>query len=162
MEAVRASILTETAQADELDEEAVAEETSEAEATATPAAVTPEPTATQADVVEYTVQSGDWIWKIARNFGVDPEEIIDLNDLSSPSQLEVGMVLKIPSSGQPAATATPVSGTPQAGGTVHVVKPGEWIWQIARIYGVDPQAIIDANNLTNPSTIYPGQELTIP
>jgi spore germination protein len=55
-----------------------------------------------------------------------------------------------------------VTGTTVAGGTVHVVKPGEWIWQIARIYGVNPQAIIDANNLTNPALIFPGMELTIP
>ncbi|MCK4962485.1 MAG: LysM peptidoglycan-binding domain-containing protein, partial [Anaerolineales bacterium] len=41
-------------------------------------------------------------------------------------------------------------------------KPGEWIWQIARIYGVDPQDIIDANNLVNPRMIQPGQELIIP
>jgi LysM repeat protein len=163
MEAVRAAILTQTAQAGEpVEETEEAEETTEAEASATPAAVTPEPTAAPADVIEYTVQAGDWIWKIARTYGVDPEEIIDLNDLSSPSQLEVGMVLKIPATGQAAPTATAVSGTPSAGGTVHIVKPGEWIYQIARIYGIDPQAIIDANNLTNPSTIYPGQELTIP
>jgi spore germination protein len=42
------------------------------------------------------------------------------------------------------------------------VKPGEWVWQIARLYGVDPQAIIDANNLTNPGLIFPGMELVIP
>jgi spore germination protein len=49
-----------------------------------------------------------------------------------------------------------------AGGQIHVVKLGEWIWQIARIYGVDPQAIIDANNLADPGLIFPGMELTIP
>ncbi|MEK6588341.1 MAG: LysM domain-containing protein, partial [Chloroflexota bacterium] len=60
------------------------------------------------------------------------------------------------------AVATPLPGTRLPGGTIHVVKPGEWIWQIARIYGVDPQAIIDANNLANPALIFPGLELVIP
>ena len=59
-------------------------------------------------------------------------------------------------------TATGTPGTAVPSGTVHIVQPGEWIWQIARIYGVDPQAIIDLNKLTSPATIYPGQELLIP
>lgn len=85
------------------------------------------------------------------------------------------MVLKIPLSGEVPAEATEqVGGTEEAedvdegdatsvaGTTTHVVQPGEWIWQIARVYGVDPQEIIDINNLTSPATIYPGQELIIP
>jgi spore germination protein len=116
-------------------------------------------------VTEYTVKSGDWVFKIARQFGVDPQEIIDFNSLTNPSNLEPGMVLKIPSAGAPSATEaaeTGTPGTPRTPGTVHTVKQGEWIWQIARNYGVDPQAIIDANNLSDPTYIYPGQELIIP
>ena len=116
--------------------------------------------ATEAGPIEYTVKPGDWLFKIAREFGVDPQAIIDLNNLADPSSLEPGLVLKIPAASEETTPAT--TGTPVAGGTVHIVKAGEWIWQIARIYGVDPQAIIDANNLTNPGLIYPGMELTIP
>lgn len=157
MEAVRAALLTQTAQASE------GELAEQAEATAVPATATSAPvviaaTATPA-AAEYTVEVGDWIFKIADQFGVDPQAIIDLNELSSPSQIEVGMVLLIPSGSAPAPAPT---GAPSEGGTVHVVKPGEWIWQIARLYNADPQAIIDANALTNPGLIYPGLELTIP
>ncbi len=90
--------------------------------------------------------------------------------MTAPSQLQPGMILKIPLS-PPTATppaptevpeGTPQTATPGPSGTVHVVQAGEWIWQIARTYGVDPQAIIDANNLTDPSRISPGQELIIP
>lgn len=157
MEAVRAALLTQTAEAGEGEP---TEETlpTAAPMTATPTAVVIAPTATP-EYIEYTVQAGDWVFKIADEYGVDPQAIIDLNELSSPSQLEVGMVLLIPSGSAPAPEAT---GATSEGGTVHVVKPGEWIWQIARLYNVDPQAIIDANNLTNPGLIYPGLELTIP
>ena len=124
-----------------------------AEATAGPTAAV--------EYVEYTVQPGDWLFMIADNFGVDPQAIVDLNGLASDSQIQPGLVLKIPpSTGQ---VSTPPAGvTTAAGGTTHVVKPGEWVWQIARLYGVDPQAIIDANNLTNPGLIFPGMELVIP
>jgi LysM repeat protein len=175
MDAVRSAILTQTAQALEAGVTTATptpEATLEA-ATATPAeAEKTETEEAQTGFVEYTVQPGDWIFKIARDYGVDPQAIIDANDLASPNSLEVGMVLQIPTSSTTApqeteepeeeedvdeGDATSVSGT-----TTHVVQPGEWIWQIARVYGVDPQEIIDINNLTSPATIYPGQELIIP
>ena len=36
----------------------------------------------------------------------------------------------------------------------HVVKPGQNLTQIANYYGVSVQAIVNANNLWNPSLIY--------
>lgn len=177
MDAVRSTILTQTAQAEaSLGTEAATpepetvSESSTPELVGTPPTFTPTATPTLGGVVEYTVQPGDWIWKIARTYGVDPQDIIDLNNMTSPSQLQPGMVLKIPLSSPPTVTpaasvtpgGTPSTGTPAPSGVVHVVKAGEWIWQIARNYGVDPQEIIDANNLTDPSRIYPGQELIIP
>jgi LysM repeat protein len=44
----------------------------------------------------------------------------------------------------------------------HVVRPGENLSQIARLYGVSVSAIVQANNLWNPNVIYPGQCLLIP
>lgn len=44
----------------------------------------------------------------------------------------------------------------------HVVKVGQNLTQIARIYGVSVQAIVKANNLWNPNIIYTGQVLLIP
>lgn len=169
MEAVRSALLTQTAEADPSGGVALPTEqaTEVPAATATPVVASEEqPTALpteddETDYVEYTVQAGDWIFSIAEDFGVDPQAIVDLNSLSSPSQLQVGMVLRIPPSSGAAPTQA-ASTTQSAGGTVHVVKLGEWIWSIARLYGVDPQAIIDANNLDDPGLIYPGLELVIP
>ena len=51
--------------------------------------------------------------------------------------------------------------TPGAQPTIHVVQPGEWLYQIARLYGTTAQAIMTANGLTS-STIHQGQQLRIP
>ena len=48
------------------------------------------------------------------------------------------------------------------GQTVHLVKPGETLYGIARMYGVSAQSIATANNLVNPNYIYAGQRLVIP
>ncbi len=48
------------------------------------------------------------------------------------------------------------------GGTAITVTPGETIDSIARRYGVPASAIIQANNLTQPAAIRPGQQLVIP
>jgi len=173
MDAVRSAILTQTAQAAEggaptptpTEAPSEAQETPSSDGTADAAGATATPLGQE---IEYTVQAGDWIFKIAREFNVDPQDIIDLNNLGTSTPLMPGMVLKIPVQGtttiNPTVVGTPATetGTPTSGSTVHVVQPGEWIWQIARLYGVDPQAIIDANNLTSPSNISPGDELIIP
>jgi LysM repeat protein len=62
----------------------------------------------------------------------------------------------------PPATAFPLPTPAPGGSTTHVVKPGEWLWSIARQYNVSPQAIAQANNLTDPGNLQPGQTLVIP
>lgn len=44
---------------------------------------------------------------------------------------------------------------------IHVVKPGESIYSIARQYGVSPNKIIQDNELTNPNQLVVGQTLVI-
>ena len=160
MEAVRSALLTQTAEAGDGAPAAVPTE-SPPEATAAPEGGGPEATVVGIVYVEYTVQEGDWIFTIAEAFAVDPQAILDLNGLASPDQITLGMVIKIPpSTGQ---APTPVATSSAAGGgTVHTVQTGEWVWQIARIYGVDPNAIIELNDLDNPSLIFAGMELIIP
>ena len=60
----------------------------------------------------------------------------------------------------PSATLTPPT-TPQPQYIIHVVQQGEWLYQIARIYGTTAQAVMTANGLTS-STIHQGQRLRIP
>jgi len=44
----------------------------------------------------------------------------------------------------------------------HTVRPGETLFSIGRLYGVNPYAIASANRLYNPNHIYIGQCLYIP
>lgn len=98
----------------------------------------------------HVVKEGEWLWKIAREYKVDPQAIIAANKLANPDAIKPGQQLIIP------------GGAPVVPQVTHVVQEGEWVWKIARQYGVDPQAIITANKLPAPHDVKPGQRLIIP
>lgn len=60
---------------------------------------------------------------------------------------------------------TPVAAAPAQAPmqvTVHVVQPGETLYSIARMYGVNPYELAKANHLVNPNLLYAGQRLIVP
>ena len=61
--------------------------------TFTPAIAAPTPVA---GVVTYTVQAGDTLSKIAKEFEVTVEAIVEANDIEDVSLIRVGQVLVIP------------------------------------------------------------------
>jgi len=77
-----------------------------------------------------------------------------------------------PQSGQPLPPPAPeVTGTVRsgaggswewAGGTAIVIEPGDTIGAVAHRFGVPVHAILEANGITDPKTIVPGQRVVIP
>lgn len=60
----------------------------------------------------------------------------------------------------PASTPEPAAATDAE--EIYVVQPGDSLLAIAGRFGVTVQAIMDANNLTNPDFVFSGQRLVIP
>jgi len=60
------------------------------------------------------------------------------------------------------ADASPVATTAPGAEEVYVVQAGDSLLAIAGRYGVSMQAIMDANNLTDPDFVFSGQRLIIP
>jgi len=109
----------------------------------------------------YTVQSGDWLYKIARNCGVSVAALIAANPNINPNVLSPGQQLNMPGQGG----ATPASaGDPGGSGCAgsHVVVTGESLYRLAFACGLTVEQLAAANGITYPYTIYIGQVLTIP
>ena len=130
------------------------------EATAVPAPTQPPASSGQTEAIWHTVQRGETMYSIARRYGTTVEAIAQANGISNPSQIYTGQKLRIPTSGTSSGTSSGTTGCRIR----HTVQRGEWVWQIARNYGVSPYDILAANGLTiqTANTIYAGTVLCIP
>jgi LysM repeat protein len=121
---------------------------------------TEEPPVETGEAIIHVVQAGETLISIARDYGTSWAAIAKANNLVNADQISVGQELKIPTSEGTLGTSTGVTGCR----IYHTVKRGEWVWQIARVYGVPAQDVLAANGLTvqTADPIYPGTELCIP
>lgn len=103
---------------------------------------------------KHVVQSGESLWLIARKYGVTPTEIKEANRLTA-NALSVGQHLKIPPT-QPSAPQASVSKKQR-----YYVTHGDNPFTIAEKHNMTLARLLDLNNMTSGSTIYPGQRLNI-
>jgi LysM repeat protein len=112
----------------------------------------------------YTVEPGDTLGSIARQFGVTMADLADWNDLSDPDLLRPGwaLLVKPPSSAPVSAASSPSAASSSPGpGQVYIVQEGDTLWRIADRFGVDPNALARANGLGPDDIIRVGQSLTV-
>jgi LysM repeat protein len=120
--------------------------------------------------VNYTVQRGDSLLRIAAGFGTTWQAIASANNLYNPNLIFPGQVLFIPTSCVPPPTVPPPTVTPMPPapptppivGTWYTVRPGDTLQTIAWQFGTTWQAIAQANGIVNPNLIFAGQVLFIP
>ena len=128
-----------------------------------PVVVTP-----PAETTTYTVVAGDSLSVIARRYGVSMQEIMRINNISDPNVIRVGQRLQLPGAvdiEQPREVTPRREASPArdaASGDRYVVQAGDSLSVIAQRHGVTQQALLRANNITNPDRIQVGQELVIP
>lgn len=123
-------------------------------ATPTPTPV-PTPTPTPAPTpVTHTVRAGETLSGISDLYDVTVSVIVELNDIPDPNNLVVGQRLRLPE-------GTLVSEQEDAPGP-YTVQPGDTLSAIAVTYGVSINDLMAANGISDPDSIFAGQELRIP
>ncbi len=107
---------------------------------ATPSA-TPEPTATPTPVI-YTIQQGDTLIPIARQFGVTVQEIIDANGIADPRRLRIGQEIIIPvraDESGPTVVPTPTPVDLQIQGLAFHHTPVGSLWCLGEVLNISGQ-----------------------
>ncbi len=108
------------------------------------------PAAAQEQGPVYVVQPGDTLYSIAQRFGVDAQEIIELNGIQDPALLRPGDRLVIPG-------FEGVSGLL----ITREIGYGETLAVAARRFGVGPGDLARLNRVLNPEQLYVGQALIV-
>lgn len=98
----------------------------------------------------YTVKKGDTLYGISNQFGVSVVDLKNLNNLKD-NNLKIGQVLKISQN----------SGTNPDSTIKYIVKKGDSLYSIARVYKTTVQEIQKLNNLKS-NALSIGQVLKIP
>lgn len=116
--------------------------------------------------VNYIVQKGDTLYKIAKDYNIDVNTIIKDNGLET-NNLQVGQILKLRVNNIEDIEVEECFGpdyTPSANNTdsiLYTVKKGDNLYNIAKVYNTTVNEIMKLNNLNSPNLSI-GQQLKIP
>ena len=98
----------------------------------------------------YTVKKGDTLYGISNQFGVNVNDLANLNNVDA-TKLQIGQILTIPDS----------SGTNPNNMFMYTVKKGDSLYKIAKVYNTTVNEIKKINNLKT-DNLSIGQILRIP
>ena len=113
------------------------------------------------------VQAGDHLMKIARNLNMNWEKLAEINGLVWPYILYPDQVLKLTGAAvvnptePPVVEPTPGSSSAHSGET-YVIQSGEYLYALAKRFGVNWQVLAAHNNIYYPYIVHPGQVIEIP
>ncbi|MBD2724708.1 LysM peptidoglycan-binding domain-containing protein [Hymenobacter armeniacus] len=142
-----------------------------------------EPTAAETTAAEaaapagpYTVRRGDNLTKLAREHGVSVAQLVTWNKLpsenvvqgqrlvfSAPADVEAAAPRRHPRTTEKAMAAATKADSRKAEltGKVHLVQPGDTLFNISRRFGVSMQQLREVNHLTS-DEVKLGQKLLVP
>jgi LysM repeat protein len=124
---------------------------------------------------DYTVQSGDTLYTIARDHHTTVNEVIEENELARNAVIKVGQVLKVPVDTYfPNRKSTTNSPKAEPSASIkhpkepseevvkYVVQNGDTFFTIARAHHTSISAMLQVNGMDMNAVIKVGQELSVP
>ena len=110
----------------------------------------------QMNEIIYTVERGNTLSQIARAYNVTVESLVELNNITNPNLIYPGEKIKI--KGSDSDFLNSVTST---NNEYYIVKSGDTLYSIARMYGITVTQILQNNSISNPNLIFPGQRIRI-
>lgn len=126
---------------------------------------------TSSSTGSYTIVSGDSLYEIARKTGTSIQDLLSLNGLNLNSVIHPGQVLQLSNAYVSTTTeetvttteetATAEETTTSGNAQMYYVHQGDTLYRIARNNGISLSTLLEWNNLSVDSPIYPGQGLIV-
>jgi membrane-bound lytic murein transglycosylase D len=118
----------------------------------------------------HTIAYGDTLSALALRYRVRVEQILDANPGTDAQFLRIGRQLRIPAlagngAPEPPGAAAPGPALENSGLAFegsHLVRRGETLWAIARLYQVDPRLLAEANGMGLNDILREGRILKTP
>jgi len=109
----------------------------------------------------YTVVAGDTVSDIASRFGLSTASVLALNGLGWKTTIFPGQTLRL-TSVVASTPRVPVAAPAPVSIAQYIVVRGDTLTHIAERFGVSVASILEANQLSRTSLIFPGQSIAIP
>ena len=100
------------------------------------------------------VKYGNTLSQIALEYNTSYQYLAKINNISNPNLIYVGERIYVPTLEN--------SSLHDSSHILYVVKRGNTLWQISRLYDVSIDSIVDLNDINNPNLIFAGEILRIP
>lgn len=113
----------------------------------------------------HIVQNGETLFSISKKYGIEVERLAVWNDIKGDQRLKVGDRISLKPTSSDAIQVS--QSVPQKEEKVqtkdiyHIVKAGDTISSIAKIYSTKPEKIMEMNHLSTKSVLSIGQKLII-
>lgn len=107
------------------------------------------------EYMNYTVQSGDTLWKLAQTYDTTIEEIMEINNIQSAGSLYIGQSLVLPKNDL---------GDDNDSNDEYVyytVKSGDILWNIAQQYDTTVAKLVELNDIKDAYDLYAGRQLIV-
>ena len=124
----------------------------------------------------YVVKKGDWLSRIAAKYDAKVKNLAEINGIEDPDKIYSGRELVIPVQGE--SRSAPKQEKKRRQKTqkkqkiiekkeketlqTYTVQSGDTIWELSQRFDVPQAALVDANDISDPSFIREGEELRIP
>ena len=106
--------------------------------------------------IVHIVRWGENLTSIAAQYGTTIQAIMQANSLPNANRIYAGQRLLVPRAMQPPASPAATCGQ------TYTVRYGDTLSGIGYRFGVNVNALMQANGIINPHRIYAGQQLSIP
>lgn len=98
---------------------------------------------------KYLIENNETLTSIAKKFNTKEEILMDLNNMPFADMFRAGKEIIVPINKEKYFE-------------YYVVKKGDTLYGIARLYNINPELLALLNGLNNTDYIYPNQEILIP